>query len=261
MNRIRTCTKDVAPARLLKLDIQHAIYETGPESEGPPHALFAPLHYEQKYAYPLLIWLHGPGDNEAQLKRIMPLVSMRNYAAVAPRGTWPRNSAAGTGDRYCWRENDDDVMLAEQAVEQCIERAAERFHIHRGHVFLAGYQCGGTMAFRLGLNRPDLFAGVLSIVGPFPRTNRPLLRLDQCRGVPLFLAHGRDGQEYSADCVCEDLRLFHTAGMSVTLRQYPCGDEITTQMLSDMDAWIMEQVTGVESLPAEVGIRPPTDVN
>ena len=39
--------------------------------------------------------------------------------------------------------------------------------------------------------------------------------------------------------------LFHAAGMSVTLRQYPCGDELTTQMLRDLDVWLMEQVTGV----------------
>lgn len=261
MNRIRTCNKDVAPARMLQLDLQHAMYETGCESEDSPYAVFAPLHYEQKYAYPLLVWLHGAGDNEAQLKRVMPLISMRNYVAVAPRGTWPRGSAA-TGNHRCgWRENDDDVMLAEQAIEQCIERAAERFRVHRARIFLAGYGCGGTMAFRVGLSRPELFAGILSIAGPFPRSNRPLVRLDQCRGVPLFLAHGRDGQEYSADSVCQDLRLFHTAGLSVTLRQYPCGDEITTQMLSDMDAWIMEQVTGVESLPAEIVSPPPADAN
>ena len=43
--------------------------------------------------------------------------------------------------------------------------------------------------------------------------------------------------------VCENLRLFHTAGMSVTLRQYPCGHQLAPQMLRDMDRWIIEQVT------------------
>src|SRR5260370_34895202 len=52
-----------------------------------PFALFAPLNYERNYAYPLIVWLHGPDDNENQLRRIMPLVSLRNYAAIAPRGT------------------------------------------------------------------------------------------------------------------------------------------------------------------------------
>ena len=49
------------------------------------HAWFLPLHYEHGYAYPLIVWLHGHGDDERQLRRIMPLLSMRNYLAVAPR--------------------------------------------------------------------------------------------------------------------------------------------------------------------------------
>ena len=48
-----------------------------------PHALFAPLHYASGYAYPLIVWLHGSGSDERQLQRIMPLVSMQNYVAVA----------------------------------------------------------------------------------------------------------------------------------------------------------------------------------
>src|ERR1700676_406196 len=64
-----------------------------------PYALFGPLHYEANYAYPLLVWLHGPGDSEGQLKRIMPQISLRNYVAVAPRGTadWPAGA-------YHWRQ-------------------------------------------------------------------------------------------------------------------------------------------------------------
>ena len=30
--------------------------------------------------------LHGWGDDETQLKRVMPIVSMQNFVAVAPRG-------------------------------------------------------------------------------------------------------------------------------------------------------------------------------
>jgi hypothetical protein len=41
--------------------------------------------------------------------------------------------------------------------------------------------------------------------------------------------------------------LFHTAGMAIHLRQYPCEDELTTQMLHDLDTWLMEQVTGVST--------------
>ncbi len=61
--------------------------------------LFAPIHYESNYAYPLIVWLHGPHDDERQLKRIMPFVSLRNYVGVSPRGTEAAAPAPTTDGR------------------------------------------------------------------------------------------------------------------------------------------------------------------
>jgi predicted esterase len=62
--------------------------------------------------------------------------------------------------------------------------------------------------------------------------------------VPLFLACGRDSQRYPSAIVCDNLKLLHSAGMDLTLREYPGGHEISPQMLSDVDRWIMDIVTG-----------------
>src|SRR3954449_13229207 len=51
------------------------------------YATFAPIHYEKRYAYPLLVWLHGDAGSERELRQVIPQVSMRNYVAVAPRGS------------------------------------------------------------------------------------------------------------------------------------------------------------------------------
>lgn len=211
-----------------------------------PHALFVPMHYEPNYAYPLLVWLHGPGDDERQLQRIMPLVSLRNYVAVGPRATANIKGRKGME----WRQSERDIDAAEAAVFSCIDQVTDRFNVAPHRIFLAGYSTGGTMAFRLGLRHPQQFAGVLSLGGSFPSGNMPLARLSQARKLPLFIAQGRDADNYSIDRSCDELRLFHSAGLSVTLRQYPCGDELTTHMLSDMDRWIMERVTGIEHTPA-----------
>jgi len=45
------------------------------------------------------------------------------------------------------------------------------------------------------------------------------------------------------------LRLLHTAGISVTLRQYPCEHQLSEQMLRDVDRWIMEQITAPAESP------------
>src|SRR5438552_19054779 len=57
-----------------------------------PHCLLAPMHYERNYAYPLVVWLHAPGSDELEIKRIMPLISLRNYVALAVRGTGDEHS-------------------------------------------------------------------------------------------------------------------------------------------------------------------------
>lgn len=217
-----------------------------PSRHSAPHALFVPMHYEPNYSYPLVVWLHGPGDDERQLQRIMPLISLRNYLAVGPRATANVKGRRG----YEWRQSEREIDAAESAVFHCIDLVSERFNVASQRVFLAGFAGGGTMAFRLGLRHPQRFAGVLSLCGAFPSGHMPLARLSQARRLPLFIAHGRDAENYSVDQSCDELRLFHSAGLSVTLRQYPCGEELTTNMLSDMDRWMMELVTGVEHAPA-----------
>lgn len=208
-----------------------------------PCSMFAPLHYERNYAYPLVVWLHGPGDDENQLRRIMPLVSLRNYVGLSIRGTQPVRSDSGRR-AFTWSDEGTHFEQAEQLLFDAIELARERFNIAPERVFLAGYDVGGTMAFRLALAHPREFAGVLSIGGRFPSDDTPLRWLDAVRRLPMFFAYGRDSVSLPMHEVCEAIRLFHIARLKVNLFQYPCPQQLTTKMLEDMDRWIMEQVTG-----------------
>jgi phospholipase/carboxylesterase len=201
--------------------------------------LLAPLHYERNYAYPLLVWLHDDGGSERELKRIMPLVSLRNYVSLAIRGT------EETSGGFSWSDSPDAVLAAELRVADAVALAKQRFNVHSSRVYLAGQGIGGTLALRLALRCPEHYAGGVSIGGSFPCGQSPLARLAAARASRLLIMHCRDSATYPVDRLCGELALFHAAGMSVTLRQYPCDDELTTQMLHDLDVWLMEQVTGV----------------
>jgi phospholipase/carboxylesterase len=244
MNRLYLRDKAAGPSSPLSVEVEMARFTSG-SCRGVPHALFAPLHYEPNYAYPLLVWLHGPNDDERQLQRIMPLLSMRNYVAVGPRGNI--QSLQGRPG-YGWNDNPDAAAIAERNVFEAIDAAMERFHVAPQRVFLSGLENGGTLAYRIAARYPDRFAGVLSIGGSFPASG-PFGSLTDLRPVPLFVAHGRDSLLYPVDQLCTDLRLMHSAGLSITVRQYPCGDELNSQMLRDMDAWMMEIVTGTPTKP------------
>ena len=215
------------------------------------YTLFAPIHYEPGYAYPLIVWLHGQNDDERQLLRVMPMLSIRNYVAVAPRGSCTGTDASGRSV-FGWKQTIDDALQAQQRVIELIETVAGKLHVCPQRVFLVGFDSGGTMAVRIAWQRPDRFAGAVSLCGPMPTAQPTLGNLVAARRVPLLLATGRAGQKYPQAAVCADLRLLHSAGMSVTLRVYPGGDELSPQMLADVDRWIIEQITNPQ--PSGVGV-------
>jgi phospholipase/carboxylesterase len=244
MNRISASTTLAAPPAPPKISAGPAAAKPGlwqlPSQRGYASRVLTPLHYERNYAYPLIVWLHGAGGDESQVERIMPHVSLRNHAAAAPR-------AAGS----VWEQTNAGIHHAERVVLEAIDAARSRLNIAADRIFLAGYQDGGVMALRVALRNPNHFAGAATLCGPFPRGLQPLARLKEIRRLPLLMMYGQEGRRYPVDAMCNDLALFHTAGLQVALRQYPCGDEMTTTMLQDLDSWIMERVTGEALLDCE----------
>ena len=144
---------------------------------------------------------------------------------------------------FGWSQTAGHIAAADERVLTAVAAAQDRFHVSPSRIYIAGFDAGGTMALRIACKHPALFAGVLSLCGEFPSGYAPLSRLAEVRRLPVLLSTGRDSATYPAEKVCENLRLFFAAGMSINLRQYPVGHELTTQMLSDMDRWIMEQIT------------------
>ena len=244
MNRLTFARLTDVPAPKSSTKIQKRVQRplvTAAARATLPQCLLVPQHYERNYAYPLLVWLHDTGSDERELRKIMPLVSLRNYVSLAIRGTCQADRGFG------WSESAGGILAAESQVAEAVAQARQRFHVHRERIFLTGAGAGGTMALRLALRAPEDYAGAASIGGCFPQGNSPLARLALARRSRLLIMHCRDSLTYPVKHVCDELALFHAAGMSVTLRQYPCGDELTTQMLRDLDVWLMEQVTGSRS--------------
>jgi phospholipase/carboxylesterase len=249
MNRIELPTLSISTSNSFtgsepRLDLAaHGVRRLVQDSRAPC-AVFAPLHYEPGYAYPLVVWLHGASSNEFELRKVMPLVSMRNYVAVAPRGPTQHWRLANA---FNWNQSSDDIEESSARVAECIEIARRRYNIHANRVFLVGHGSGGTMAFRVAWHNPANYAGVATIGGPLPRRFCPFRAINHLRRLPCLLSMSRESCQYPDDQVCSDLRLLHSAGCAVDLRQYSGRDELTTKMFSDLDSWMMDFVCGNRS--------------
>lgn len=202
---------------------------------GSHHCLFSPINYEPGYAYPLVVWLHGPESSELELRQVMSLVSTRNYVGVAPRGTL-RNSERA----YSWEQTTSAVAEACQRVRDCLEIARQQFNVHEDRVFVAGYGVGGTMALRVGMEHPELFAGAISLAGRVPRGGNAFRRINVARSLPLMLSVSPTETEFTKQEVMDDLRLLHCGGFTLSLNLYPEGDSLTDEMLVDVNSWMMQ---------------------
>ena len=200
------------------------------------------MHYEPGYAYPLIVWLHGAMDNESQLRRIMPLTSTRNFVAVGPRGTSQHSSRVNGFPAYYWSQDEANIDAASRRVEMAIQSASDQYNIHRRRVFLAGYQDGATMALRLALQNPNDYAGVISISGGLPAGHAPLRNVGMFEKLPILLMHCHQSSYYTESELCDDIRLGYSAGLKMDVREYLCGDGIMTDMLEDMNGWVMDQI-------------------
>jgi phospholipase/carboxylesterase len=170
----------------------------------------------------------------------MPELSLQNYVSCAPRGT----VACDASERlFRWGKSNASAAIAEEVVFEAIELAGSQFSIDRNRVFLAGFGSGGSMAWRIALRYPEAFAGVISICGDFPHNHQPLSNLEGVRSLPTLWIYGSKSPNCGIQQVCESLPVLHAASMAVDIRQYPCGNELLSNMLSDVNGWIMERVT------------------
>ncbi len=202
--------------------------------------LFGPEHYEARYDYPLIVWLHSCHSTERELENVMPELSLQNYVACAPRGTVACDPA---GKLYRWGQSATSTAIAEELVFESVELARSQFSIAQKRIFLVGFGGGGTMAWRVALRYPDRFAGVVSICGGFPYQNQPLSNFENARDLPTLWMYGGESSSCGVPQVCDSLPVLHSASLSVDIRQYPCGNELLSNMLVDMNSWLMERVT------------------
>lgn len=206
-----------------------------------PSAYFVPLHYEPKYRYPLIIWLHSDGFNENQVNQVMSHVSTRNYLAAGIRGT---RSLDALGHRFEWHDSATAIDQACCRAQQVIDEASDRFSVHHDRIVLAGYRRGGTMAMRIAMRYPELFSAVISVGGQMPQGGGAFSCLDQLRRkrLPMLWQWAVEGPHFSAAGLNEDLRSAMMIRSRVEVRQYRDNDEMNTVTLADINHWIMDHV-------------------
>jgi phospholipase/carboxylesterase len=208
-----------------------------------PIRTFAPIGYEPRYAYPLIVFLHGEGGNEEQILRLAPRVSRRNFVSIGLRGPVCLGPNRQGSLGFSWGDA-SHLPLIEDYLLNAIQQTRRHYHIHSERIFLAGFSEGATLAYRMGLMFPDKINGVIALNGHMPRVDRPLLRLPAVRSLKVFIGHGIANSVVPASMVRADEQLLYAAGMDVEVHRYPTNHRLHADMLRDVNRWIITTCTG-----------------
>lgn len=243
-NRIATSSSSLDLPANLQVSHTSCAVQHQPASTEHQVSYFGPERYEPRYQYPLVLWLHSCHSCELELEGVMPALSLQNYVGCAPRGPISSNRSRG---RFTWGHSVTAVAVAEEIIFGSIDSASRLFSVDSKRVFLAGFGSGASTAVRVALRYPDQFAGAIAICGAFPNEQCVLSKIEKARSLPLLWMYGEHSQNNGIQHVCETLPILHAAGLSMDIRQYPCGNELLTNMLSDANHWMMQVVTSQPS--------------
>ena len=195
-------------------------------------AVFTPEGYEPNYAYPLVVWLHGAGEDERVLRRLLPEVSDRNIVGLALRG----DSSCPGG--FTWSGSDVEQRLARLAAT--VRFVRRQHHVHSERIILAGCGVGAETASEMFFARPEWFGGLAVFDSPPAVGSIALTSREDLAGKPVLLdlplellGRGRDAAGRLAAC-----------GLDVTFRHSRLGS-MDRDSLRGLNRWLMGAVCGV----------------
>lgn len=217
------------------------LLERTPLALSAPHRLFFPKHFEQRYEYPLIIWLHSADSSECELDEVVPAISTQNYIGIGLRGT---ESSRVRPDCYRWCEGDTSRKIAEELVVSTAQMAVEDFPVNSSRIFIGGYGTGGSMAQWIGLRNPHTFAGVISINGAAPDKPSVLASWKHAKQLPVMYMYGDSSKLCPVDQVAKTIAFAHRSALNYQYVQFNCGDCLDTTMTSMMNKFMMAQIAG-----------------
>ena len=197
-----------------------------------------PQGYDPALEYPLVIMLHGLGASMYDLADLTKFIHPRGYVYVCPNAPIPVQLAPGNlGFAWNMPGTDDPVqaLRSEQKLEGFWQEVMEKHRVAPRQSLLLGFSQGGSLTYRCGLGRPDLFAGLVALSCSIRDQEEMRQRLPAERNQAIFIAHGLQDNIESARSSREFLE---AEGYTPKYTEYDMGHEINQEVMRDLVPWI-----------------------
>lgn len=154
-----------------------------------------PDNYDPTLAYPLLIGLHGWGDNAENFIMLDRKFPQMNFIFVVPEA--PYEFGVGNTIGYSWIEGwekpeifEKSVTLTEAYILHVISYITSIYNVT--DVYLMGFSQGCWMTYYVGLNHPEVFSGLLCFGGELPLDILGDEIISTANKLPVYIVHGEN---------------------------------------------------------------------
>jgi predicted peptidase len=198
-----------------------------------PYRLFVPLNYDPTKKYPLVLFMHGSGedgtDNKLQVQRnidnLFAHVKMPAYSSFL---LVPQTIETADPYKYPWLEYegiDDDpdkynnpISASLRTTLSVITGLENTYNIDQSRLYVTGLSLGGGGTWDIIQRRPGMFAAAVPICG-YGDTSKASLLVDQ----PIWAFHAKDDNIVPFECTSDLIDGVKAAGGNPIFTQLNTG--------------------------------------
>lgn len=224
----------------------------------PYYEVRMPKDYDPDEPPPLVIALHGHGQDETQITSLWDnrVYYEPDFILLSIRGPFQAK------DDYAWVVESDTLLedwiarrkasaqVCEKRIFDILDEFGENNTFDEDLIYLAGFSQGAMMALHIGLNNPDIFAGISAQSGAYDTLMLPVTALEDIEGMEVYLAAGREEDSRLIKAMKITESLLSGAGARVMLYIYEGGHVITDVSCRKMQNFF---ALSLEDAPEEAG--------
>lgn len=212
-------------------------YQPNSGDELCPYSIYVPADYSPMKRYPLLVYLHGSGEDDRALARTDMLPE--EFIIVAPGG-------AGTSNCFATKEAQNDI-------EESISDVIENFNIDTTKIILSGFSMGGYGVYRTFYENPSKYCAI-AILSGHPDLARgwvneneinflDKINLTKFDSVPIFVFHGKRDVNCPFELTERVVENLKSIGANITFITDNAGHgNISIETKNRYYSWLKEQL-------------------
>ena len=209
-----------------------------------PCRLRLPEDYDPDGSYPLVIGLHGYGDNPSDFIDLGPRFGPTDFFLAAPQA--PYGFLAGRRFGYSWwLDNPREELVRDESVALTMDYIADLVGQLRrlypvGEVYLLGFSQGAACAYHAAIRNHDIIDGLICFGGWLEAEEIGEERLAEAAGLRVLIAHGEQDPAIRFESAEEARDLLTSHGYDVTFFPFEGGHRISDDGLAKVLEWLKE---------------------